>query len=49
MQTHQVEIKQALDRNAAEELAKIIIEVYEIDSPVTVKVTSSKNEYIFAI
>lgn len=49
MQTHQIEIKQALDRNAAEELAKIVIEVHEINSPVTVKVTSPKDEYIFVI
>lgn len=49
MQTHEVEIKQALDRNAAEELAKIIIGVYEIGSPVTVKVYSPQSEYIFII
>ena len=49
MQTHQVEIKQSLDRNAAEELVRIIVKVYEIGSPVTVKVQSPKNEYIFVL
>ncbi|MCF2719336.1 hypothetical protein LWE69_20050 [Paenibacillus sp. UKAQ_18] len=44
MQTYQIEIKQNLSQKAATALAEIIMSVYDIKTPVTVRVISPLQE-----
>ncbi|MGO4952065.1 hypothetical protein [Paenibacillus sp. DRB1-1] len=45
MQIHQVEIKQNLSQKAATALAEIIMNIYDIKTPATVRVISPLQEH----
>lgn len=45
MRVHHVRVDQKLDKDAAKALAEIIICVYSIEPPVTIKMTTPSKEH----